>query len=90
MRIFCFLHTDIRMSGQLCNTWRFQSVALTYSRDSLSQYATQRPGKLVLCQFPYFQMCEKNKLRPPLWYSDQNCWLQIRDPVFDSRNYQIF
>jgi hypothetical protein len=27
-------------------------------------------------------------LWPPLWSSDQNSWLQIRRPGFDSRHYQ--
>jgi hypothetical protein len=26
--------------------------------------------------------------RPPLWYSGQSSWLQIRRPGFDSRHYQ--
>jgi hypothetical protein len=29
-------------------------------------------------------------VRPPLWYSGQSSWLQIRRPGFDSRHYQIF
>jgi hypothetical protein len=28
--------------------------------------------------------------RPPLWCSGHSSWLQIRDPGFDFRRYQIF
>jgi hypothetical protein len=28
------------------------------------------------------------EVRPPLWYSGQSSWLQIRRPGFDSRHYE--
>jgi hypothetical protein len=46
-----------------------------------------QPASDLLLIIPVY--CEPYKThRPPLWYSGQSSWLQIRRPVFDSRHYQ--